>query len=161
MGKQIEIKKDHLKKGVGLLVILVVGYIFLGGSSNVTASELSGQIVAMDPNRQMAGFPCHYMGGGYMGDCNTREINLEAWQYDWSEPTITVRSGELVRIIATSKDVSHGMAIPEINFNMRIEAGRTTVGEFMAPAPGEYAYGCSVACGPGHHGHTGKLVVVA
>ncbi len=114
----------------------------------------------MDPNRAMAGAPCHVMGGQIMGDCATREIILEAWKYDWSEPTITVKSGELVRITATSKDVAHGFAIPEIGFNLAIQPGKTTVGEFIAPAPGTYSYGCSVMCGPGHHNHKGTLIVL-
>jgi len=108
----------------------------------------------------MAGSPCHVMGGNAMGDCNTREIDLEARQWDWSEPTITVKSGELVKIKATSRDVNHGISIPEIKFNLRIYPGRISVGEFIAPAPGEYAYGCSVMCGAGHSNHRGKLVVL-
>ena len=100
------------------------------------------------------------MGGGWMGDCQVREVSLEAWRYDWSEPTITVKSGELIRIQATSRDVTHGIAIPAAQFNLVIEPGKTSVGEFTAPAPGTYDYGCSVLCGPGHHGHAGKLVVI-
>ena len=158
--------------GFGLFAIIIVaGILFVvakdgGMNGNAVATEggsangLSGSLVALDPDRAMAGAPCHFMGGGYMGDCQTREINLEAEQWDWSEPTITVRSGELVRIKATSKDVTHGIAIPEIGFNLQINPGRTSTGEFTAPAPGEYAYGCSVSCGPGHHNHRGKLVVV-
>ncbi len=155
------------KIGIGMFVVIVAVGLFITQSGSITgnalaieAEGLSGQILPTDPAREMAGTPCHYMGGGYMGDCNTREINLEAWQYDWSEPTITVRTGELIRIKATSKDVAHGIAIPQLNFNMRIEPGKTTVGEFMAPAPGEYTYGCSVMCGPGHHNHYGKLIVL-
>ncbi len=153
--------------GMGIsTVIIVVGLLIMNGNSftgnvvAVDAQELSGNIVAMDPNRVMAGAPCHYMAREFMGDCKTREINLEAWQYDWSEPTITVKSGELVRIKATSRDVAHGIAIPEVRFNLRIEPGRTSVGEFIAPKPGIYEYGCSVMCGPGHHNHKGNLVVV-
>lgn len=136
-------------------------------SSGNTISEesynngLSGREIEMDPNRAMAGAPCHVMGGEIMGDCQAREISLEAWKYDWNEPTITVKTGELVRIIGTSKDVTHGMAIPDIGFNMQLEPGKTTVGQFIAPAPGEYEYGCSVNCGSGHHNHKGKLVVIA
>jgi len=70
------------------------------------------------------------------------------------------QSGELVRIKAISEDVSHGIAIPKIGFNLRIDPGRTSIGEFVAPSPGEYVFGCSVVCGPGHHAHAGKLVVI-
>ena len=162
---QVTMKKGTIHKGVGLLVVVIGIYLFMGGGLGTAnggqGSGLSGKIVDMDPNRLMAGSPCHVMGGQAAGDCVNREIELEAWQYDWSEPTITVRSGEFVQIKATSKDVSHGIAIPQIGFNLAIQPGKTTQGGFRAPAPGEYQFGCSVMCGPGHHGHSGKLIVVA
>jgi len=158
------------KIGLGIFLLIIAGGLFLvNGNSNptingnavaVNSDGLSGSLVPPDPNRMMAGAPCHFMGGNYMGDCQIREVNLEAEQWDFSEPTIKAKAGELVRIKATSKDVAHGIAIPEVGFNLRIEPGRTSIGEFVAPAPGEYAYGCSVLCGAGHHNHQGKLVVV-
>lgn len=90
-----------------------------------------------------------------------REIEFEAYRYDWNEPVITVREGERVKIIAKSRDVAHGIAIPAVEFNLQIFPNQVTIGEFTAPAQGEYAYGCSVMCGPGHHNHRGKLVVIA
>jgi len=152
-----------------IVIIIVVGGLGFAlksvlfettGAAIEVDTELSGKVIALDPSRAMAGAKCHFMGGRYMGDCVTREINFEAWKYDWSEPTITVKSGELIKIIATSRDVSHGIAIPEVSFNMRIVPGRETVGQFMAPSPGVYTYGCSVMCGSGHGSHKGKLVVV-
>jgi hypothetical protein len=153
--------------GIGIFVIVsVIGLFIVNGNAvtgnvvGIDSQKLSGNIVGLDPNRAMAGAPCHFMGGQVMGDCDTREINLEVWKYDWSEPTITVKSGEAVRIKASSRDTSHGFAIPEIGFNLRIDPGKTSVGEFVAPEPGEYAFGCSVMCGSGHGSHRGKLVVI-
>lgn len=107
-------------------------------SSLVSSSELSGSLSAE----------------------NVREIFLEARQWDWSEPTITVRSGELVRLKVTSKDVTHGIMIPDVGFNLQIDPGKENVGEFTAPQPGKYLYGCSVMCGHGHGAHRGELVVL-
>jgi heme/copper-type cytochrome/quinol oxidase subunit 2 len=157
------------KIGLGIFAVIVLAgvfFVFAGKSQGVTGNVvagsggLSGNLVGMDSGRVMAGAPCHFMGGNYMGDCSAREIDIEARQWDWSEPTITVKSGELVKIRATSRDVTHGISIPEVGFNLRIDPGRTSIGEFIAPAPGEYAYGCSVMCGPGHGEHRGKLVVL-
>ncbi|MCH7850238.1 MAG: cupredoxin domain-containing protein [Nanoarchaeota archaeon] len=158
--KNLQIKKKTLFRGVGALVVVLFIYMVAGGGSESSGFTLTGQVVALDPNRPMAGSPCHFMDGQAMGDCETREIELVASQWDWSEPTITVKSGELIRIKATSKDVTHGITIPKIRFNLNINPGRTTVGEFVAPAPGEYLYGCSVMCGAGHGTHTGKLIVM-
>jgi heme/copper-type cytochrome/quinol oxidase subunit 2 len=150
--------------GGGIFVLLtmviagVVVFNIFSEPSTPNQQGLSGTLVQLEDN-PMQGAPCHQMGGQYMGDCPVREIALEAYRYDWSEPTITVKSGEIVRIVATSKDVTHGLAIPQINFNMQIQPGQTTTGEFQAPAPGEYAFGCSVMCGSGHNNMQGKLVV--
>ncbi len=156
------IKKKNMIKIIPILLLVLLVGCSKGGTTGavVQGNALSGQLLEMDPNRAMAGMPCHAMGGQLMGDCETREIQLETFKYGWSEPTITVKSGELVRIKAISTDVAHGMAIPSIGFNMFIEPGKTTVAEFIAPTPGEYQYGCSVMCGPGHHNHRGKLIVV-
>jgi cytochrome c oxidase subunit 2 len=155
-----------LDKDIALLgiLVLIVGFVFvpkfLGNSNGSGSIGLTGNVIGLDVGRIMAGAPCHKMGGGFMGDCETREINLEAWKYEWNQPIITVKSGELVRIRATTKDDTHGIAIPAVNFNLVIETGKVSVGEFIAPAPGEYAFGCSVICGPGHMDHKGKLVVI-
>jgi heme/copper-type cytochrome/quinol oxidase subunit 2 len=151
----------------GVFLVIVIGGLFIFGNvadgnviNNQDNVELSGKLIAMNPNRAMAGSPCHTMGNQMMGDCDTREIEFEAWKYDWSEPTIRVKSGELVRIKAISRDVNHGLSIPEIGFNLQIDPGKTSIGEFVAPSPGEYFYGCSVVCGSGHPNHVGKLVVI-
>jgi len=161
----IKVRKSTLYVVGVLIAVIVIGLFVFGGggtTGNVVAgnSELSGKLVGLDPNRQMAGSSCHVMGGRAMGDCDTREIEFRAWRWDWSEPTITVKSGELVRIKATSNDVSHGLSIPQIQFNLRIDPGRTSIGEFIAPSPGKYRYGCSVMCGSGHGSHVGMLVVI-
>jgi len=151
-------------------IMMVLGVLFLVGCSNSNGAtgsavadqlQLSGSLVAMDPGRSMAGAPCHVMGGTVMGDCQTREVQLEVFRYGWSEPTIVVKTGELVRISAISSDVDHGFSIPAVSFDMQITAGKEVSGQFLAPAVGEYVFGCSVMCGPGHHNHRGKLVVVA
>ena len=165
MGKKndtIVLGTKHLVSGM-VIIGVIIGIILLikaPTTTGETAGELSGTIVEMNPDRAMAGSPCHVMGGQVMGDCMTREVQLEAWRYDWSEPTIVVKTGELVRIIAKSRDVTHGIAIPEIGFNLQIDPGKTSIGEFIAPNPGEYAYGCSVMCGSGHRNHRGKLIVL-
>jgi len=156
------------KIGFGIFILIVAVGIFIvnGNDASITgnvvggAGGLSGTLIGMDPDRAMAGSPCHFMGGNAMGDCDIREINIEAKRWDWSEPTITVKTGEGVRIKAISKDVTHGFSIPEIGFNLRIEPGRTSIGSFVAPAPGEYTFACSVMCGSGHGSHRGKLVVI-
>jgi len=154
---------------IGAFLLTLVIMFFMKGdiTGNVVAvgtqnfGEYTGNVVAMDPDRPMAGSKCHVMGGQVMGDCQVREIDLIATQWDWSEPTITVKSGEYVKINAISKDVAHGISIPQLGFNLIIRPGRTTTGGFIAPAPGEYSYGCSVMCGQGHRNHKGTLIVTA
>lgn len=71
------------RNGIGIfLLIVIVGFFITnsqtGNSITTDNSGLTGNLIAMDPNRAMKGSPCHSMGGRVMGDCITREINLEA-----------------------------------------------------------------------------------
>ena len=63
-----------------------------------------------------------------------------------------MRLGEKVRLVVTSTDVAHGIAIQEFNVKLSVPAGKTERIEFVADKQGEFHAYCSVYCGPGH-GH--------
>ena len=158
-------KNEISNKWVLLGVAVVIGVIFIGvkpmfsdASTSPGATGLSGIVVPIE-NNAMPSAPCHFMAGQYMGKCTVREIELVAEQWEWSEPTITVNEGDIVRLKVTSKDVSHGFAVPQFDVNFRIEPGKTITEEFMASKKGEFEFGCSVMCGPGHHEHKGRFIV--
>ncbi len=88
-----------------------------------------------------------------------REIRVIARQWEFDPNPIKVKLGEKVRLIVKSEDVTHGMAIPEFGINEVLPPGKEVVIEFQATKKGTFPFFCSVACGEGHAGMRGSLVV--
>lgn len=88
-----------------------------------------------------------------------RIVEVKAYQYKFEPDPIVVRLGEKVRLVVTSTDVSHGIAISEFNINVPVPAGKTEDIEFTADKKGTFLAYCSVYCGQGHRNMKTKLVV--
>ena len=73
---------------------------------------------------------------------------------------IAVHVGQPLRLYLTSVDVKHGFYLPDFKINKEVNPGQLTVVEFTPNKKGEYLFRCSVFCGIGHIGMTGKLFVV-
>ena len=89
----------------------------------------------------------------------TREIKMTARRYEFSPKTITVSKGERVKLVVTSEDVDHGLAIKEFNVDQEIKAKQTKVIEFAPDKEGRFEFTCSVFCGDGHPEMVGELIV--
>ena len=87
------------------------------------------------------------------------EISMTAKNWEFDPGTVTVHKGDTVKITLTSADVAHGFALPEYGINQRVEPGKPVVVTFVADKSGEFGFRCSVMCGGGHRGMTGKLIV--
>lgn len=81
-----------------------------------------------------------------------RVIEVKASRYKFEPNPIVVNLGEKLRLVVTSTDVVHGIAISELNVNLSVPAGKTETIEFVADKKGTFRAYCSVYCGPGH-GH--------
>lgn len=92
-------------------------------------------------------------------DTEIKEINLEAYKFGFSPERIVVKKGETVRLLATSRDIPHGVSIKEYGINERLENGKVSNIEFVADKAGEFDILCSVYCGAGHHSMKAKLIV--
>ncbi len=88
-----------------------------------------------------------------------KEFKLEAYRFGYSPDRLEVKKNDVVRILATSRDVPHGVFIKEYGINAVVKKGETTVIEFLADKPGEFDVICSIYCGPGHREMKAKLVV--
>ncbi len=86
-------------------------------------------------------------------------INLEAYKFGYSPERIVVKKGEVVKLLATSRDVAHGIFIKEYGINEKVEKGKVRNIEFVADKAGEFDITCSVYCGAGHHSMKAKLIV--
>ncbi|MEK7376662.1 MAG: cupredoxin domain-containing protein [Candidatus Margulisiibacteriota bacterium] len=89
----------------------------------------------------------------------TKEITFEAYMHGYSPDKIIVKKDALVRLSATSRDVSHGIYIKEYGINEQIKKGETKTIEFIADKAGKFNILCSVYCGAGHNKMKGILIV--
>lgn len=88
-----------------------------------------------------------------------RIIEVKASRYKFEPDPIVVKLNEKVRLIVTSTDVAHGIAISEFNVKLSVPAGKTESFEFVADKKGTFHAYCSVYCGSGHgRMHAGLIV---
>ena len=88
-----------------------------------------------------------------------KEFKITAKQFSFDPGTIEVNKGDKVRLIVTSIDVPHGIAIKEYGINQRLDVGKPATIEFTADKPGTFTAFCSVFCGAGHGNMKGNLIV--
>ena len=88
-----------------------------------------------------------------------KEFKMTAKQFAFEPATIEVSKGDKVRLIVTSTDVPHGIAIPEYGINQRLDVGKPVTIEFTADKQGSFTAFCSVFCGSGHSAMKGKIIV--
>lgn len=88
-----------------------------------------------------------------------KEIQMTASQWKFEPSEITVNEGDVVRLQVKNIDVAHGFALSSFGVNKQLPAGQTTTVEFVADKKGTFTFSCSVFCGSGHGGMTGKLIV--
>ena len=88
-----------------------------------------------------------------------KEFKMTAKQFAFEPSTIEVNKGDKVRLVVTSTDVPHGIAIPEYGINQRLEPGQPVTIEFTADKQGTFTAFCSVLCGSGHRDMKGKIIV--
>ena len=88
-----------------------------------------------------------------------KEFRMTAKQFAFEPSTIEVNKGDKVRLIVTSVDVPHGIAITEYGINKRLDPGQPVTIEFIADKQGTFTAFCSVVCGSGHKGMKGKIIV--
>ena len=90
----------------------------------------------------------------------TQEISIIAKRFDFYPSQIVVRKGQPLKLYLTSIDTKHGLSLPDFNINSEINVGQIATVSFTPNKTGSFPFRCSVFCGLGHLGMTGKLIVV-
>jgi cytochrome c oxidase subunit 2 len=90
-----------------------------------------------------------------------REIKVIARRFEFVPKVINVKKGERVRLVVTSEDVDHGIAIREFGVDQIVKAQETKIIELIADKAGRFDITCSVFCGDGHPDMVGELIVTA
>lgn len=88
-----------------------------------------------------------------------KEIALIAKQWDFAPPEVRVKQGDKVRLTIKSIDVSHGFFLPDFKINATLIPQKEAVVEFIADKQGTFIFSCNIACGSGHNGMRGTLIV--
>ena len=89
-----------------------------------------------------------------------KEFYVEAFQFGYDPEIIEVNKGDLVRIIANSRDVSHSLTLPEFKVNLFLTPKNDPqIIEFIADKEGSFSFYCNKPCGSGHGRMRGQFIV--
>ncbi len=92
-------------------------------------------------------------------DAPEQVVHVSAKRFEFSPDVVTLKVGVPAVIELTSLDRTHGFAAPDFGIDEEIVPGRPTVVRLTPSAPGTFPFHCSVFCGEGHEGMTGRIVV--
>jgi cytochrome c oxidase subunit 2 len=90
-----------------------------------------------------------------------REFKITAKKYSYEPDRFEVDQGDHVRLIVTSTDADHGIAIKPLKIKQTVPKGETGTIEFDATQAGTFDIGCADWCGKGHKTMHATLVVRA
>ena len=91
---------------------------------------------------------------------SSRTISVTASRFSFSPAELTVKKGEPITIVLTSRDVTHGLRFRELNVDIRADKGKSSEKTFTPETAGDFIGRCSVFCGSGHRSMTLTLHVV-
>jgi nitrous-oxide reductase len=115
------------------------------------------ETMAVDPNAPVAGNERVERNG------NKVEIWMTAVRSHYTPDQIEIREGDEVTWhitnIDTSKDATHGFALPAYNINLSLEPGETATMEFTADQSGTYPFYCTEFCSALHLEMAGYFLV--
>lgn len=148
---------------IAFLVFIVAGSIFFFfGKSDQKASAPTVPEIEAVPSMEQKVTPL-------LGETNivppispqqTQEIIVKAYNWYFEPEEMRVKEGTAVKIVLQGVSGTHAFALPELGVKSEeVEPGETTIVEFNADKKGEFSFKCSVFCGEGHSGMTGKFIV--
>ena len=139
-----------MRKLFSLAVVALAGLVFVGAAARAGAQSKAEESVQV--------------------------VEMTAKKYEYSPDEIRVKKGTRVQLKIRALDRTHGFKIrlypegapekgepglrmTENQNNFKLEENQERVIEFVAERPGTYTFRCSVFCGMGHRGMTGKIIV--
>ena len=140
-----------------IMLLLVLGIFFISACARQKPEDLVGQGTPV--SQQMPAGDSHAEEKIVSASGAVKEFRMTAKQFAFDPSIIEVNKGDKVRLIVTSTDVPHGIAIKEYGINQMLDVGKPATIEFTADKQGTFTAYCSVFCGAGHSGMKGKLIV--
>ena len=120
--------------------------------------HLPGQAATIDPARIDSTPPFDRPGLVEVG-VGRYEARIIAGIWFFNPPEIRVPEGSEVTFVATSRDVIHGLFLPEADVNVMLIPGQVTRITTRFPKAGAYTFICHEYCGLAHHTMAGKVIV--
>ena len=135
-----------------ILIVLILSILVISACSKQNADNLIGRGSDV-PQVPIGNTAQPAQNDGF------KEFKITAKQFEFTPSTIDVNKGDKVRLVVTSVDVPHGLAIPEYGINQRLEPGQPVTIEFTADKVGTFTAYCSVVCGSGHKSMKVQIIV--
>jgi cytochrome c oxidase subunit 2 len=79
-----------------------------------------------------------------------RRVEIVAKRFEFSPSEITLKKGDPVILVLTSKDVQHGLKLDAFNQIVIAKKGESSQVEFTPAEAGTFAAQCASFCGAGH-----------
>jgi len=92
-------------------------------------------------------------------DSAVRTITVHAVRYEFDPAEITLRKGQLVHLIFTADDVTHGISIPGLGVEADLPKHKSESLMITPAAEGDFEGECSRYCGTGHSDMTFRVHV--
>ncbi|TSC58293.1 MAG: cytochrome c oxidase subunit II [Candidatus Peregrinibacteria bacterium Greene0416_19] len=86
-------------------------------------------------------------------------VDLTASNFQFSPAVIRVQKGQKLTLRLTSIEGVHGLGIPALGINERVEPGKTVEVQVPTDTAGTLDFRCTVPCGPGHKEMTGQIII--
>lgn len=131
---------------VVVLVGSVIGLIVSVVGHHAALPEPSGRV---EPSEIDTTEPFDEPGYHDHGD-GTGDLVLVGQAWAWTPDLVEIPAGTDVTIYAASRDVVHGIRIPETNANVMVIPGQVSEIEVTFDEPGTYSLVCHEYCGIGH-----------
>lgn len=104
-------------------------------------------------------YPPFDQPGVYQTGPNEYEVIMTSFIFSYEPREIRVPMGAKIHFKATSKDVVHGLYVPNTNINLMLVPGHVTEYTYTFDEPGEHLFLCHEYCGTGHQLMQGRIIV--
>ncbi|MBO8155510.1 MAG: cupredoxin domain-containing protein [Bacillaceae bacterium] len=97
--------------------------------------------------------------GVYKVGPNEYEVIMTSFVFSYEPREIRIPKGAKVHFKVTSKDVVHGIYVPNTNVNLMLVPGHVTEYTYTFDETGEHLFLCHEYCGTGHQLMQGRIIV--
>lgn len=131
----------------GFLIVAIVLLVLVVAQGHAQLPEPAGRI---DPN-EVDTTPPFDAPGLYATGEGTYDLVLTAQAWQWNPTEVEIPRGAEVTFLITSKDVVHGIRVPDTNINAMVIPGQITEVAATFEETGAFTLLCHEYCGTGHH----------